>query len=154
MRSSIPGTAFSQTEDPVKEIYLQPLPSARPSRCNSFACSRNTLSERLSHIFNLAVTQRQSNSFSFFPARKTARTYPQISGGKSTMKRTIAQALLLALAAGISTLPAVAQDVRITGVPFANAKSGHPDNVISPGFQLVLIAQGTDKLENPSGIIN
>ncbi len=41
----------------------------------------------------------------------------------------------------------------INGVPLANAKSGHPDNVVSPGFKLVQIAQGTDKLENPSGLI-
>jgi hypothetical protein len=61
--------------------------------------------------------------------------------------------LTLALAAGILAMPAAAEDVNIKGVPFASAKSGHPDNVIAPGFKLVLVAQGTDPLENPSGII-
>jgi len=69
------------------------------------------------------------------------------------MKRTIAQILAIGLTAGTLILPAAAEDARITAVPFANAKSGHPDNVISPGFKLVLVAQGTNKLENPSGII-
>lgn len=70
------------------------------------------------------------------------------------MKRTVAQMLALVFAAGILAMPACAEDGgRITGVPQANAKSGHPDNVISPGFKLVQIVQGTDKLENPSGII-
>lgn len=69
------------------------------------------------------------------------------------MKHVVAQLLTLALAAGILTLPAAAEDANIKGVPFANAKSGHPDNVISPGFKVVLVAQGTDPLENPSGII-
>jgi hypothetical protein len=67
------------------------------------------------------------------------------------MKRIVAQTLALGLAAGIAALTAGAQDIK--GVPFANAKSGHPDNVVSPGFTLVLRAQGTDPLENPSGII-
>src|SRR5437763_7971979 len=69
------------------------------------------------------------------------------------MKRVIAQILTLALTAGILALPAAAEDARIAGVPFANPKSGHPDNVISLGFRLVFIARGTDKLENPSGIL-
>jgi hypothetical protein len=64
------------------------------------------------------------------------------------MKRIVAQTLALGLAAGTLTLTAAAQ-----GVPLANTKSGHPDNVVSPGFTLVLRAQGTDPLENPSGVI-
>ena len=39
------------------------------------------------------------------------------------------------------------------GVGSANARSGHPDNVIASGFSLNLIAQGSDPLENPSGVI-
>lgn len=40
-----------------------------------------------------------------------------------------------------------------TGVPAANKREGTPANVIAPGFQLVPLARGTDKLENPSGVI-
>ncbi|MBZ5508527.1 MAG: DUF839 domain-containing protein [Acidobacteriia bacterium] len=70
------------------------------------------------------------------------------------MKHIRARLLTLLFAAAIMVASAFAEDGgRITGVPFANAKSGHPDNVISPGFKLIQIAQGTDKLENPSGII-
>ena len=70
------------------------------------------------------------------------------------MKPTAARILTFAMAAAFVTTSAMAQNVgRITGVPFANPKSGHPDNVLSPGFKLALIAQGTDKLENPSGLL-
>jgi hypothetical protein len=70
------------------------------------------------------------------------------------MKSTAAKMLALVFAVTILVMPVIAEDGgRIVGVPQANAKSGHPDNVISPGFQLVRIVQGTDKLENPSGII-
>src|SRR5262249_48915895 len=70
------------------------------------------------------------------------------------MKPIAARILTLAMAVAFAATSAMAEDgQRITGVPFANPKSGHPDNVISPGFKLVLIAQGTDKLENPSGLI-
>ena len=70
------------------------------------------------------------------------------------MKRSVAQMLALVFAVVILVMPALAEDGgRIVGVPLANAKSGHPDSVLSPGFQLVRIAQGTDPLENPSGIL-
>ncbi len=70
------------------------------------------------------------------------------------MTRSTAQMLALVFAVAILVMPAMAEDGgRIVGVPQANAKSGHPDNVISRGFKLVQIVQGTDKLENPSGII-
>jgi hypothetical protein len=70
------------------------------------------------------------------------------------MKHFSARFLTFLFAAAITVTPALAEDGgRITGVPLANAKSGHPDNVISPGFKLVQIVQGTDKLENPSGLI-
>lgn len=39
------------------------------------------------------------------------------------------------------------------GVPAANARSGHPDNILPSKFTLELVAQGLDPLENPSGII-
>jgi hypothetical protein len=35
----------------------------------------------------------------------------------------------------------------------ANAPIGHPDNQIAPGFALTKIAEGSDPLENPSGVI-
>ena len=38
-------------------------------------------------------------------------------------------------------------------VSSANPRSGHPANIIASGFALQKIAQGSDPLENPSGII-
>jgi len=38
-------------------------------------------------------------------------------------------------------------------VTLANARLGHPANVIASGFKLEKIAQGSDPLENPSGVI-
>lgn len=61
--------------------------------------------------------------------------------------------LLLSIAAS------AAPDIRIGhaslqgGVPAANARAGHPDNVLPENFVLELIAQGSDPLENPSGVI-
>src|SRR5689334_24879634 len=70
------------------------------------------------------------------------------------MKHLSARLLAFVFVAAITLPSALAEDGgRITGVPLANAKSGHPDNVVSPGFKLVQIVQGTDKLENPSGLI-
>jgi hypothetical protein len=40
-----------------------------------------------------------------------------------------------------------------TGVPTANKREGTSANILAPGFQLVPLVRGTDKLENPSGII-
>ena len=40
-----------------------------------------------------------------------------------------------------------------TGVPTANKREGTTANVIAPGFQLVPLVRGSDKLENPSGVI-
>jgi len=40
-----------------------------------------------------------------------------------------------------------------TGVPTTNKREGTSANVIAPGFQLVPLVRGTDKLENPSGVI-
>lgn len=39
------------------------------------------------------------------------------------------------------------------GVESANSRAGSPNNVIAPGFGLTTIAQGSDSLENPSGVI-
>jgi len=70
------------------------------------------------------------------------------------MKRTMAQMLIFVFAIAFFAVAAMAEDGgKITGVPFANSKSGHPDNILSPGFKLVLVAQGIDPLENPSGLI-
>ena len=70
------------------------------------------------------------------------------------MKQLLVRFLSLVFVATIYCIPALTQDgIRITGVPLANQRSGHPDNVLSPGFALVKIAEGTDKLENPSGLI-
>jgi hypothetical protein len=38
-------------------------------------------------------------------------------------------------------------------VPSANPRLGHPANIIAPGFSLQKIVQGSDPLENPSGVI-
>jgi hypothetical protein len=35
----------------------------------------------------------------------------------------------------------------------ANARAGHPDTLIAKGFQLVKLVEGSDPLENPSGVI-
>ncbi len=39
------------------------------------------------------------------------------------------------------------------GVPSANARNDSPDNIVAPGFDIRLVAQGTDPIENPSGVI-
>jgi len=39
------------------------------------------------------------------------------------------------------------------GVPSANPRAGSPENVLPLGFSLTLLAQGSDPLENPSGVI-
>ena len=41
----------------------------------------------------------------------------------------------------------------IPDVQTANARTGHPDNLVSSGFALTKIAEGSDVLENPSGVI-
>lgn len=40
-----------------------------------------------------------------------------------------------------------------SSVPAANQRVGNPPNVVAPGFFLSRVAQGTDPLENPSGVI-
>src|SRR5215468_694067 len=41
----------------------------------------------------------------------------------------------------------------VSSVPNANSRAGHPPNVISSGFALQKVAEGSDALENPSGVI-
>src|SRR5262244_2480388 len=40
-----------------------------------------------------------------------------------------------------------------SSVPNANPRSGHPSDIIASGFALQQIAEGSDALENPSGVI-
>ncbi len=68
--------------------------------------------------------------------------------------------LICALLFGLVAVgPARAADIRVGGtrlhggVPAANARAGHPDNILPDGFYLNLVAQGLDPLENPSGVI-
>jgi hypothetical protein len=62
-------------------------------------------------------------------------------------------ALLLAVCAlGAAAAPAAAA-IPPPGVPNANHRVGHPANKVAPGFTLVKVVQGSDRLENPSGLI-
>src|SRR5215831_6960811 len=63
-------------------------------------------------------------------------------------KVVIATALTAGLAFGASH-----SDKINSGVPEANPRAGHPSNVIAPGFELKKIVEGSDALENPSGVI-
>jgi|SRR3954469_4185178 hypothetical protein len=40
-----------------------------------------------------------------------------------------------------------------TQVPKAKQDVGHPATTIAPGYRMKIVAQGTDALENPSGLI-
>lgn len=44
-------------------------------------------------------------------------------------------------------------DEAMVGVKKANQRVGHPENAVAGGMTLRLIAQGSDELENPSGIL-
>jgi len=63
-------------------------------------------------------------------------------------KVVIATALTAGLAFGASH-----SDKINSGVPEANQRAGHPANLIAPGFELKKIVEGSDALENPSGVI-
>jgi len=41
----------------------------------------------------------------------------------------------------------------LSDVSSANPRSGHPDTVVAKGFSLTKIAEGSDPIENPSGVI-
>src|SRR4249919_645640 len=60
--------------------------------------------------------------------------------------------VLAACALGAAAAPAAAS-IPPPGVPNANHRVGHPANKVAPGFTLVKIAQGSDPLENPSGLL-
>ncbi len=62
-------------------------------------------------------------------------------------------AVVLAVCAlGAAAAPAAAS-IPPPGVPNANHRVGHPANKVAPGFTLVKIAQGSNPLENPSGLL-
>ena len=56
--------------------------------------------------------------------------------------------LLASLAWAMSSSNKIDSDV-----PSANPRAGHPANIIASGYALQKIAQGSDPLENPSGVI-
>jgi Alkaline phosphatase PhoX len=60
--------------------------------------------------------------------------------------------VLAACALGAAAAPAAAS-IPPPGVPNANHRAGHPANEVAPGFTLEKIAQGSNALENPSGLI-
>ncbi|HMG37313.1 MAG TPA: phosphatase [Blastocatellia bacterium] len=64
-------------------------------------------------------------------------------------KSLLSLLLSSALAGGV----AFAQSAVHSNVPSANQRAGHPDNIVAKGFSLVQIVQGSDPLENPSGVI-
>ena len=74
-------------------------------------------------------------------------------------KNVIYKIAAAGVATVVSTLLATGATIRVDkgklgdGVPAANARAGSPENVLPPGFSLNLIAQGSDPLENPSGVI-
>jgi hypothetical protein len=63
-----------------------------------------------------------------------------------------AAALIATCAVAGAATPAAAA-IPPPGVTHANHRSGHPPNLIAPGFTLEKIATGTDPIENPSGLI-
>jgi hypothetical protein len=66
------------------------------------------------------------------------------------MRRAVLVVAVCAL--GAAAAPAAAS-IPPPGVPNANQRVGHPANKIAPGFTLTKIAQGSNPLENPSGLI-
>jgi hypothetical protein len=72
------------------------------------------------------------------------------------MRRAIAAAGAVVLAAGAAALAqADSHPSGIShGVSSANPRAGHPPNVIAQGFQLRKVAEGSDQLENPTGIFD
>jgi hypothetical protein len=67
---------------------------------------------------------------------------------QSSLKVVIAGALAAGLALGGSNNNKIN-----SGVTDANPRAGHPANAIAPGFGLQKIVEGSDLLENPSGVI-
>ena len=71
-----------------------------------------------------------------------------------TSKKTLAVAGLLITAAIAAAVALADSTTDVTGVPSANTRSdGYaPANILSPELQQIVWAQGSTKLENPSGI--
>lgn len=71
-------------------------------------------------------------------------------------KRRLTMAGAMALAGMLAAVPLTfaGSDFKLgAGVQTVNPRSGHPDNILPPGFSLRLLAHGEDPLENPSGVI-
>jgi hypothetical protein len=66
-------------------------------------------------------------------------------------------ALAVAITAALTALAALAQaapQLIPHGVPAANARAGHPPDVVAAPWHLKRLAEGADALENPSGIFD
>src|SRR5919204_5398930 len=70
------------------------------------------------------------------------------------MRRLVAAIAVAAAAIGVAVAEAGTQSQVSQGVASANAKAGHPANVVAPGWQLRPVVQGSDQLENPGGIFD
>ena len=68
------------------------------------------------------------------------------------MRRLVAVVPIAAVALGVAVAHAGSPSLVSQGVPSANAKAGHPPNVVAPGFGLRPVVQGSDQLENPGGV--
>jgi len=73
-----------------------------------------------------------------------------------TRRNLIALAAATFAAANLTFAPGASAGGKpeiVAGVPAANPRSGSPDTIVAPGFDLNVVAQGSDSLENPSGVI-
>jgi hypothetical protein len=72
------------------------------------------------------------------------------------MRRIVAvlAAAALAALASIAALAQAAPHFVPHGVAAANARAGHPPNVVADGYRLRRLVQGSDQLENPSGLFD
>ena len=68
------------------------------------------------------------------------------------MRRLVAAVAVAAVALGVAVAEAWPQAQISQGVASANAKAGHPPNVLAAGFSLRPIVQGSDQLENPTSV--
>ena len=68
------------------------------------------------------------------------------------MRRIVAAVAVAAAALGVAVAEAWPQAQISQGVASANAKAGHPPNVLAAGFSLRPVVQGSDQLENPTGV--
>ena len=70
------------------------------------------------------------------------------------MRRLVAVVPIAAVALGVAVAHAGSPSPVSQGVPSANAKAGHPPNVVADGFGLRPVVQGSDQLENPDGVFD